>query len=139
MRPYLLEETYEVLDAIEQPNNTDEHCNELGDLLLQIVFQSQIQKEANHFHIGDVCQAITQKLIRRHPELFDPDHKGPKLSWEEIKEKERQAHPHDRKGLFDSVPKAFPALTPTEWEKKPTKLVLTGPIPQVLSPRLKRN
>ena len=73
-------------------------------------FNHKIQKEANHFHIGDVCQAITQKLIRRHPELFDPDHKGPKLSWEEIKEKERQAHPHDRKGLFDSVPKAFPAL-----------------------------
>ena len=110
LRPYLLEETHEVLDAMDRQESTEEHCNELGDLLLQIVFQSQIQREAEHFHIGDVCQAITKKLIRRHPELFDLNHTGPKKSWEEIKEQERAANPQERKGLFDSVPKAFPAL-----------------------------
>ena len=110
LRPYLLEEAHEVLDILDQHYDASSHCAELGDLLLQIVFQAQIQREADVFHIGNVCDAITQKLVRRHPELFDLTHDGPKQTWEEIKEQERQTNPEQRQGLFDSIPKAFPAL-----------------------------
>ena len=110
LRPYLLEEAHEVLDALDQADDTDTHCKELGDLMLQVIFQAQIRREQKAFDAGDVCRAITDKLIRRHPELFDPNHSGEKRGWEEIKALEREANPHAREGLFDSVPKALPAL-----------------------------
>lgn len=110
LKPYLLEEAHEVLDVLDSEYDAASHCAELGDLLLQIVFQAQIQREENVFDMGQVCDAITQKLVRRHPELFDLSHEGPKQTWEEIKEQERQSNPAQRQGLFDSIPKAFPAL-----------------------------
>lgn len=110
LRPYLLEEAHEVLDALDHEDDHRTHCNELGDLLLQVVFQAQIRREDKKFHAGDVCNAISEKLIRRHPALFNPDHQGEERTWEEIKAQEREANPNGRQGLFDSVPKALPAL-----------------------------
>ncbi|MEE2959842.1 MAG: nucleoside triphosphate pyrophosphohydrolase [Myxococcota bacterium] len=115
LRPYLLEETYEVLDALDSPD-PQHHCEELGDLLLQIVFQSEIRRE-HHFSITDVIQGISDKLVRRHPHVF-PNANGEtkdlenaaqvRLSWEQIKEKERENNSH--RSALDGIPKAFPAL-----------------------------
>ena len=69
LRPFLLEETYEVLDAMTS-DNPQLHAEELGDLLFQIVFQSQIRSEAGSFDLGDVAEAISAKLRRRHPHVF---------------------------------------------------------------------
>jgi MazG family protein len=69
LRPYVLEETYEVLEAIDA-GDVREHCVELGDLLLQIVFQAQLRKEEGQFEFADVANAISDKLVRRHPHVF---------------------------------------------------------------------
>ncbi|MFT5496241.1 MAG: MazG family protein, partial [Kiritimatiellia bacterium] len=69
LKPYLIEEAYEVLDAIDR-GDVDQHREELGDLLLQVVFQSQITKEAGQFAFDDVANAISDKLVRRHPHVF---------------------------------------------------------------------
>src|SRR5512140_2934559 len=69
LRPYVLEETYEVLEAIDA-GDPREHCEELGDLLLQIVFQAQLTKEAGQFSFEDVAEAISNKLVSRHPHVF---------------------------------------------------------------------
>jgi MazG family protein len=118
LRPYLLEETYEVLEALDSLTPGDAtsaalHCKELGDLMLQIIFQSEIQREAGHFHIGDVCQAIVDKLVRRHPHLFDEAFKKSgqeKPHWEDIKKAERKEAGERRPGALDGVPKNLPAL-----------------------------
>src|SRR5512137_2565201 len=69
LRPYVLEETYEVLEAIDA-GDPREHCEELGDLLLQIVFQAQLSSEAGRFDFADVATAISDKLVSRHPHVF---------------------------------------------------------------------
>src|SRR5712672_4515480 len=69
IKPYLLEETYEVMDAIDA-RDWDGLADELGDLLLQVVFFSQMAKEAGHFDVNDSIEAINSKLIRRHPHVF---------------------------------------------------------------------
>src|SRR5512137_3210545 len=69
LRPYVLEETYEVLEAIDD-GDPREHCEELGDLLLQIVFQAQLAGEAGQFDFADVANAISDKLVSRHPHVF---------------------------------------------------------------------
>src|SRR4051812_35828631 len=69
LRPYLLEETYEVLEAIDSGDRR-EHCEELGDLLLQVVFQAQLAQEKSEWEFADVAQAIADKLISRHPHVF---------------------------------------------------------------------
>ena len=68
LRPYVLEETYEVLEAIDA-DDPGEHCEELGDLLLQIVFQAQLTKEEGRFDFADVANAISDKLVSRHPKV----------------------------------------------------------------------
>lgn len=108
LKPYLLEETYETLDAIDKGDPKD-HCEELGDLLLQVVFQAEIAQETS-FDIADVSDGIREKLIRRHPHVFEgADAKTAKdvvATWEAIKAAERPKS----KGLLDGVPKALPAL-----------------------------
>lgn len=109
---YLLEETYEALEAIES-GSSEKMCEELGDLMLQIVFHAQLSRERGEFDANDVCRAIVDKLIRRHPHVFD---RGPKLDgsaevlqqWEEIKKTEKGAS----KGasVLDGVGQGFPAL-----------------------------
>jgi len=110
LKPYLIEETYEVIDAIDQ-NDDDEIVEELGDLLLQIVFHSQIASEENRFTIDDVAGAIVDKLIRRHPHVFGdvqadtPDEVV--KNWEAIKASEK---PTKRTSLLDGIPQHLPAL-----------------------------
>lgn len=112
LKPYLLEETYEVLDAIDAcdwPGLADE----LGDLLLQPVFQAQLASEDGKFNIEDALDAICNKLVRRHPHVFaDGKAKTPddvKRRWDEIKAEERKGK-ENANGLLDSIPRNAPAL-----------------------------
>jgi MazG family protein len=110
IKPYLLEETYEVLDAIDARDWTGLE-DELGDLLLQAVFFAQMAAEQGHFDIAGSVHAINSKLVRRHPHIFaDGDAKtsGEVLRrWDEIKATEKQDRP---KGLLAGVPRSLPAL-----------------------------
>lgn len=116
LRPYLLEEAYEVLDAIDHGDPAALR-DELGDLLLQIVFQSQLAAEAKRFTIADVARAIGDKLERRHPHVFADvqvrDAEEVSRNWSRIKAEERRAagQPDD---LFAGVPAALPALMRAE-------------------------
>lgn len=104
LKPYLLEETQEVLEAIENiekqttPETILHHCEELGDLLLQILLQSRIQEENGYFSIHDVIKTLQEKLIRRHPHVFsehkDSLDKSPQAiaeRWAKIKQEEKEA------------------------------------------------
>lgn len=111
LTPYTLEECYEVLDAIER-GNSDDLRDELGDLLYQIVFYSQIAKEQQRFDFGAVCEAISDKLVRRHPHLFGDTPTvttAPQTAqWEKIKQQERRSK--QQLALLDDIPQAMPAL-----------------------------
>ena len=114
--PYTIEEAYEVADAIERADMGD-LVDELGDLLLQVVFHAQMAQEAGSFGFGDVVQAITEKLIRRHPHVFgDARHLAPeavKQLWGAIKAEEKAARrgPAAPEGLLADIPAALPGLT----------------------------
>jgi tetrapyrrole methylase family protein/MazG family protein len=109
IKPYLLEETYEVLDAIDA-RDWNGLAEELGDLLLQSVFFAQMASEEGQFDIRDSLEAINSKLIRRHPHVFgDGDAKTPddvKRKWDEIKKIEKPRP----QGLLAGVPRTLPAL-----------------------------
>ena len=110
IKPYLIEEAYEVLQTLDD-ENADKLCEELGDLLLQILLHAQIAREAGEFEIGDVISGIATKLIRRHPHVFGESEAGDAeevaLEWENIKQDERK--PED--SLLSSVPRGMPALS----------------------------
>lgn len=110
LQPYLIEEAYECLDAMER-NQRDEQCDELGDLLLQIVFQSRIASEEGSFVIDDVIQAITDKMIRRHPHVFgdaSAENSDEVLTqWEQIK---RQEKGDEKRSIVAGIPVSAPAL-----------------------------
>lgn len=115
LKPYILEEAYEVLEAIDNANS-HEICDELGDLLLQIVFLAQIFSEQDHFDFSDVADSIAKKMIRRHPHVFsDAAAKDHAQQWENIKQQERSEHGKGNK-LIDRIPRNLPAL------KKATKV-----------------
>ena len=107
LRPYLLEETYEVLDRIDN-KQWDQLADELGDLLLQIVFHAQMASENGTFTINDVIQKINQKLIRRHPHIFGnavaDTSKEVVHRWEQIKQNE------SKRSVLGGVPPTQPAL-----------------------------
>lgn len=110
LRPYLLEETYEVLAAIDHGDDA-ELMRELGDLLFHGVMLSRIAEERGAFDIGDVVRQVVQKMVERHPHVFDDNHvvrgdEGGIRSWEARKAEER---PGDRSAL-DGVPQTLPAL-----------------------------
>ena len=114
--PYTLEEAYEVADAIARGDLADLR-DELGDLLLQVVFHARMAQERGAFDFGDVVQSITEKLLRRHPHVFgDAQGLTPRAVeglWERIKAQEkaeRNVH-HEQKGALAGVPLALPALT----------------------------
>ena len=113
LRPYLLEEAYEVLHALEH-GSIDDHREELGDLLLQVIFQSEIRRESGQFNLADVAEAIYAKLVRRHPHVFGDKAAGNSKeaygSWEKIKAAERATQGETQKGTLDGVPDALPAL-----------------------------
>jgi nucleoside triphosphate diphosphatase len=113
--PYTLEEAYEVADAIARGDMADLK-DELGDLLLQVVFHARMAEELNAFDFGDVVQAITEKLIRRHPHIFANEDSTTPLDveglWERIKAQEKAASKTaDSEGALAGVPVALPALT----------------------------
>ncbi|MBG0507432.1 nucleoside triphosphate pyrophosphohydrolase [Agrobacterium sp. MOPV5] len=124
IKPYTIEEAYEVADAIER-KDMDDLCEELGDLLLQVVFHARIAEEMGEFAFGDVVHAVTSKMIRRHPHVFavsdadTPD--GVKLQWDRIKaeEKRERAERRARRGINEDFKAGFlgdvqrsqPALT----------------------------
>ena len=107
--PYLLEETYEVIEAIED-KNSETLKEELGDLILHILFQIELAEEKNDFTMVDSLVGISEKLIRRHPHVFRegefPSDSQENYSWEIAKQKEKK-----REKLLDGVPKNLPALT----------------------------
>lgn len=121
LRPFVLEETYEVLEAIES-GTPDDLKEELGDFLFEAVFLAQISEEAGHFSIGDALQGIADKLVRRHPHVFERESLDPTLTseqvvekWEALKARERAlagkpAAAPKPKTTMSGVPKTLPAL-----------------------------
>jgi MazG family protein len=120
LRPYVLEETYEVLEAIES-GSPEALKEELGDFLFEAVFLAQISDEAGHFSIGDAIQSICDKLVRRHPHVFAREERGALDTsgqvleqWEQIKAKERAAAglpaKKNTKTTLSGVPKTLPSL-----------------------------
>ena len=109
LRENLLEECYEVLEALDE-GNSGKLCDELGDLLMQVVLHTQIATEAGEFELGDVISNINAKLIHRHPHIFGSqkvkDAEEVALNWEVLKQEEREADT----SILDSVPKQMPAL-----------------------------
>jgi MazG family protein len=117
--PYTVEEAYEVAASIED-RDYQALPDELGDLLFQVVFHARMAEEARLFDFGDVVEAVTAKMIRRHPHVFgdaDPalDQHSQKLAWEELKAEERKAKGKDKTvSVLDDVPLALPALLRAE-------------------------
>ena len=121
LRPYVLEETYELLDALDN-GDLAALREELGDFLYEAVFLAQIAEEAGHFSIGDAVQGITDKLIRRHPHVFTSEGRplaeaGEGMTsdevvrkWEDLKAGERTTAGTPEKTLLSGVPRTLPAL-----------------------------
>lgn len=113
LKQYLIEETYEVLDAIDM-NDPRELREELGDLLLQVVFHAQIADDNKQFNIEDVSKEISDKMVRRHPHVFGDvvvNGSGEVLkNWDDIKKVEKEGKGHVEKSILDSVSKNLPAL-----------------------------
>ena len=109
LKPYLIEECYEVLQALEE-GTPQKLCEELGDLLLQIMLHAEIAAEGSEFDIEDVARGISNKLIHRHPHVFGElrvkDAAEVELKWEALKQDERR----QGESLLSSVPKQMPAL-----------------------------
>lgn len=110
LKPFLIEECYELIDAIDSAD-AGKHREELGDMLLQIVFQTQLREEKGEFTFEDICTTLAEKLIRRHPHVFaDVTVTGSKdvlTKWEEIKNKEKKG---GKRSVVDGVPNHLPAL-----------------------------
>ena len=116
LRPYVLEETYEVLEAIDA-GDPREHREELGDLLLQIVFQAQLASEEGQFDFADVAEAISSKLVSRHPHVFGDatvkDAEAVLRQWVALKRKEKEARGGGQ-SVLEGVPREMPALARAE-------------------------
>lgn len=129
LRPYVLEETYEVLEAIDS-GDAEAHREELGDLLLQIVFQARLAEEEGRFDLAGVADAISEKLLSRHPHVFGPgatsadarpdpsaeavrDADGVLRQWAALKKKENEAKGRG-KSVLEGVPRELPALARAE-------------------------
>src|SRR2546428_11161056 len=117
LRWHAVEEVYELIDAIEARDDY-EMVEELGDLLLQVVFHCQLAKERRAFDFEQVCLHIVDKLIRRHPHVFgdvkvkDVDQVW--ANWEKIKHAEKHGTRHARPSVLDGIPKHLPALLRAE-------------------------
>lgn len=112
--PHTLEEAYEVADTIDR-GALHELPGELGDLLFQVVFYAQLGKEQSQFDFNDVVQAISEKLVRRHPHVFGDaafnNEAQIKANWEQTKAEERQALDNTATSVLDDIPRNLPALT----------------------------
>lgn len=111
LKPFLIEEAYEVIEAIDE-KSPEKMKEELGDLLLQVVFHAQLAKERKEFDMEDILETLEEKLIRRHPHVFGDasyeDAKEVLVQWEKIKKQEKANI--KRESMLDSVPKELPAL-----------------------------
>jgi tetrapyrrole methylase family protein / MazG family protein len=123
LKPHLIEECYELIDAIDAGDDK-EMKEELGDLLLQVVLHSQMASEEGRFNIDDVAAVISDKLVHRHPHVFGenrlPDSAAVLRQWEVLKRAEKQ----ERRSALDGVPKALPALARAQ--KVQTKAAQVG-------------
>src|SRR5438105_569466 len=116
LKPFVLEETYEVLDAIDRHDHVD-LCEELGDFVFEAVFLAQLESEAGHFTIADSLKSIADKLVRRHPHVFARDESSAAIDtadkvvtrWEEIKAQERGGAKKE-KTLLSGIAMTLPAL-----------------------------
>jgi len=117
IRFHAVEEVYELIDAIESADD-DELAEELGDLLLQVVFHCQLARERGAFDFEKVCRHIVDKLIRRHPHVFGDSNARTVdavwAQWERIKKAEKHGTKHARSSAFDGIPKHLPALLRAE-------------------------
>jgi ATP diphosphatase len=119
LRPFLIEEAYEVLDALEN-GTPEEFASELGDLLLQVVFHAELAREQGQFDVGDVIDRIHSKLVRRHPHVFGDSKAANSAevlkSWERLKAEERQAESRSKdagaaeESILGVIPRTLPAL-----------------------------
>ena len=117
LRRHAIEEVYELIDAIESRDD-HEMAEELGDLLLQVVFHAQMAKERGAFDFEKVCRLLVEKLIRRHPHVFGKT-KVKNVdevwaNWEKIKHAEKHGTKHARHSALDGIPKHLPALLRAE-------------------------
>ncbi|MCD8090784.1 MAG: nucleoside triphosphate pyrophosphohydrolase [Clostridiales bacterium] len=112
---YLIEECYEVIDAIDKKSSKG-LCEELGDVLLQVVFHSKLAEKEGLFSFDDVVKGVSEKMVNRHPHVFaDGKAENPDevlTNWEEIKKKEK--HYKNDKDILESIPRALPALMRAE-------------------------
>jgi XTP/dITP diphosphohydrolase len=132
LRYHAVEEVYELLDAIEAGDD-HEMIEELGDLLLQIVFHAQLGRERGEFDFDTVCRRLVDKLVRRHPHVFGTlDVKQVDVvlaNWEKIKRAEKVGTKHERPSVFDGIPRHLPALLKAEKlvkKARKAKLMNTG-------------
>lgn len=113
LRGYLLEECHEAIAALDAGDRPG-LCEELGDVLLQVVFLSRLGQEEGAFTARDVVRGIVEKMIRRHPHVFGDEHAADsadvRRNWERIKKKEKAARGQTRAGLLDGLPAGLPAL-----------------------------
>ena len=108
LRPYLIEECYEVIKAIDD-NDLGELKNELGDVLLQVIFHAQIAEDSNEFNVEDVINHLNKKLIRRHPHVFSNEKGYSYKRWEEIKAKEKGKS--ENFSVLGEINSSLPALS----------------------------
>ncbi len=115
LKPMLIEEAYEVLEALDG-DDPEELREELGDLLFQVLFHSQIARERGEFDVQDVCRELYLKMVRRHPHVFGAreirDSKELLENWEDLKAREKEAagRTYERSSLLDGIPAALPAI-----------------------------
>src|ERR1043165_6204249 len=131
LRFHAVEEVYELMDAIES-NDDPEMIEELGDLLLQVVFHCQLAQERGSFDFETVARAMNDKLLRRHPHVFgNADAKTVDAvwaQWDQIKKAEKKGTHHERTSALDGIPKHLPALMRAEkLIKKARKAKLVEP------------
>ncbi len=132
LRPHLLEESYETLDAIDSGDYAG-MAEEFGDLLLQIVLHAQIATENKNFRMSDIIKGIYDKIVRRHPHVFgdqDVNNVDEVLSnWEALKEKERKDNGKSEKGILDGVSLSFPALNQSqEYQDRAARVGFDWPV-----------
>jgi uncharacterized protein YabN with tetrapyrrole methylase and pyrophosphatase domain len=117
LRFHAVEEVYELIDAIEAEDD-HEMLEELGDVLLQVVFHAQLAKERGAFDFDDVCRVLVEKLIRRHPHVFGTkklrDAGMVLAQWDRIKHAEKKGTRHERPSALDGIPKHLPSLLRAE-------------------------
>jgi MazG family protein len=127
LRRHAIEEVYELIDAIEAGDD-HEMAEELGDLLLQVVFHCQLANERGAFDFEKVCRLIVEKLVRRHPHVFGKTKvksvEEVWVNWEKIKRAEKHGTKHARPSALDGIPKHLPALLRAEKLVKKARKVL---------------